>query len=261
MPEGDTIHKLAVYLDAALAGQAVTAVALHPAFGPSVGARRVLRATSEGKHLYLAFDDGTVLRSHLGMYGAWHRYARGATWRKPRRQASVVVSTTAEDFVCFNAKEVEWLRRSGFTLADQGARLGVDLIRDDIDTDDLLRRIADLLTPATLLVDLLLDQRIAAGIGNVYKSEVLFLHGHAPLRRLQELDDTAVLALYQRAAELLRENLGGGARTTRFVADGRGRLWVYGRRDLPCFRCGTPVRRDVLGRQPRSTYWCPSCQG
>ncbi|WP_058557104.1 DNA-formamidopyrimidine glycosylase family protein [Thiohalocapsa sp. ML1] len=261
MPEGDTIHKLAVYLDAALAGRVVTAVRLHPAFGASAGARRVLRVTSEGKHLFLTFDDDTALRSHLGMYGAWHRYPRGADWRKPRRQASVVVSTETDDFVCFNAKEVQWLRRSGFQRADQAARLGADLIRDAVAPAELRRRVAAFLAPDTTLVDLLLDQRIAAGIGNVYKSEVLFLERRAPLARIRDLDDAALLALYRRAAALLGENLGGGARTTRFVADGRGRLWVYGRRDLPCFHCGTPVRRAVLGRQPRSTYWCSVCQG
>jgi endonuclease VIII len=260
MPEGDTIHKLAAYLDDALAGSVVRAVTLHPAFGPSAGERRVLRVASEGKHLFLTFDDDTELRSHLGMYGAWHRYPLGAAWRKPRRQASLIISTDTEDFVCFNAREVQWLRRSGCRRADQGARLGADLIKDGVIPDELLRRTTGLLAPDTPLVDLLLDQRIAAGIGNVFKSEVLFLERRAPLARIADLDAAALIALYRRAAELLGENLGGGPRTTRFAADGRGRLWVYGRRDSPCFCCGTPVRRAVLGRQPRPTYWCPTCQ-
>jgi endonuclease-8 len=260
MPEGDTIHKLAAYLDAALAGALVCAIRLHPAFGPSVGARRLLRAASEGKHLFLTFDDGTELRSHLGMYGAWHRYPRGAPWRKPRRQASIVLSTAADDFVCFNAKEVQWLRVHGFARADQAARLGADLIRDGLTAAELLRRLRHFSAPQTPLVDVLLDQRIAAGIGNVFKSEVLFLQRQAPGQRLADLDDAALLGLYRSAQALLGENLGGGARTTRFAGDGRGRLWVYGRRDLPCLRCGTPVRRALLGRQPRSTYWCPRCQ-
>jgi endonuclease-8 len=260
MPEGDTVHKLAEYLDAALRGRRVTAVRLHPAFGPSVGARRVERVSSEGKHLFLCFDDGTLLRSHLGMYGAWHRYPRGAAWRKPRRQASLVVTTAEQDFVCFNAKEVQWQPVHGFRRTDQGARLGGDLIRDGLDSEELLHRVRSLLTPRTLLVDLLLDQRIAAGIGNVYKSEVLFLERQPPAGRVGQLDDAALLALYRRAAELLAENLGGGPRTTRFAAHGPGGLWVYGRRDLPCWRCQAPVRRAVLGVQPRSTYWCPGCQ-
>ncbi|MCG6941695.1 MAG: Fpg/Nei family DNA glycosylase [Thiohalocapsa sp.] len=260
MPEGDTIHKLADYLDAALRGRQVSGVRLHPAFGPSAGVRRVERVSSEGKHLFLTFDDGTQLRSHLGMYGAWHRYPHGTAWRKPRRQASIVLSTEQQDFVCFNAREVQWLRLHGFRRADQGARLGGDLIRDGLDPRELLRRIDAFAAPQTLLVDLLLDQRIAAGIGNVYKSELLFLERQPPVRPVGELDEVALLALYRLAAELLAQNVGGGARTTRFTAHGGGGLWVYGRRDRPCWRCGAPVRRGVLGVQPRSTYWCPGCQ-
>jgi endonuclease-8 len=226
-----------------------------------VGGRLVERVSSEGKHLFLSFADGTQLRSHLGMYGAWHSYPRGAPWRKPRRQASLVVSTEQTDYVCFNAKEVQWLRLHGFRRVDQGGRLGADLIRDGLDPDELLRRIRAFCTPGTLLVDLLLDQRIAAGIGNVYKSEVLFLEWQPPSRQVGRLDDAPLVALYQRAGTLLSENVGGGARTTRFTAGGGGNLWVYGRRDLPCWRCGTPVRRGDLGARPRSTYWCPCCQG
>ena len=261
MPEGDTIHKVAAYLDEALGGRRVESVRLHPAFGPSVGARTLARVVSEGKHLFINFDEGTELRSHLGMYGAWHTYPVGAHWRKPHRQASIVISTGERVFVCFNAKEVQWLRRHGFRRADQDARLGGDLIRDALVAPELLRRIDAFCAPQTLLVDLLLDQRIAAGIGNVYKSEVLFLERAAPLRRVRDLTGDALLALYRRAAALLGENLGGGPRTTRFTADVRGGLWVYGRADLPCRSCAAPVRRGLLGAQPRSTYWCEHCQG
>jgi endonuclease-8 len=262
VPEGDTIHKIAEYMDAALRGDIVRSIKVHPGFGRSVaGVYRVSRVSSEGKHLFLTFDDGTQLRSHLGMYGSWHTYPPGARWRKPHRQASLILSTRTRDFVCFNAKEVQWLRVQGFRRADQHTRLGADLIRDGLDADDLLRRIREHLGPRTLLVDLLLDQRVAAGIGNVFKSEVLFLERRAPGIPLGDLDDDGLIALYRRATLLLAENVGGGARTTRFQADGRGRLWVYARRDLPCFVCGAPIRRALLGVQPRSTYWCESCQG
>ncbi len=261
VPEGDTIHKIAVYLDATLRDLQLQSVRLHPAFGPSrtvVGP--VIRAWSEGKHLFVAFADGMQLRSHLGMYGSWHSYPQGARWRKPRRQASVIIAAGQREFVCFNAREVQWLCGRGFLRSDQEARLGADLIRDGLDTDDLLRRVGALASSQTLIADLLLDQRIAAGIGNVYKSELLFLEGVTPMTRLAALDDRVLVALYRRAADLLADNLGGGARTTRFDPDGRGRLWVYGRRDLPCLCCGAPVRRASLGVRPRSTYWCQICQ-
>ncbi|KAA6184327.1 Fpg/Nei family DNA glycosylase [Thiohalocapsa marina] len=260
MPEGDTIHKLAVYLDAELNGKEVTGVRLQPRFGPSCGPRRVSGVGSEGKHLFVTFDDGVELRSHLGMYGSWHRYRPSQPWKRPARQASIVIRTGQADYVCFNAKEVQWLRRQGFERADLGNRLGPDLIRDPFDPDALASRIAALLSPDAAIVDVLLDQRIAAGIGNVYKSEVLFLQGHSPHLRLKELTAEQVTALYRCAAEHLGNNLGGGPRTTRRTLDGRGRLWVYGRFDRPCLRCGTPIRRAYLGTHRRSTYWCPGCQ-
>ncbi|MEJ2575377.1 MAG: zinc finger domain-containing protein, partial [Gammaproteobacteria bacterium] len=115
--------------------------------------------------------------------------------------------------------------------------------------------------PGRRLADVLLDQRIAAGIGNAYKSELLFLRRLAPDRTLGELDDEELRALFSLAGALIRANLGGGPRTTRFLSDRAGRLWVYRRRGEPCLRCGTLVRMARLGEDRRSTYWCPACQG
>ncbi|MGB5831795.1 MAG: DNA-formamidopyrimidine glycosylase family protein [Thiohalocapsa sp.] len=260
MPEGDSIYKIAVFLDERLRDRLVRGVQLHPAFGASSGPRHVSRVGSEGKHLYLTFDDGVQLRSHLGMYGSWHRYRPASPWRKPARQASIVVETERMNYVCFNAKEVQWLRLRGFERADRGNRLGPDLIRDFPEIDDILCRIAALLAPDTLIVDVLLDQRVAAGIGNVYKSELLFLESQSPLQRLRHVQPQQIAALYRRAAELLGENVGGGPRTTRANFDKLGRLWVYGRANLPCLRCGAPIQRSSLGGNPRSTYWCAGCQ-
>ena len=113
----------------------------------------------------------------------------------------------------------------------------------------------------SLMVDVLLDQRVAAGIGNAYKSELLFLGRISPAALLGDLDDPTLLALYARAAQLIRANLGGGPRTTRPAHAGGARLWVYGRRDEPCLVCGTRIRITRHGRGQRSTYWCPACQG
>jgi endonuclease-8 len=261
VPEGDTIHKIAVFLDEHLRERAVREVRLHPMFGASRGPLLVADVSSEGKHLFVTFDDGMQLRSHLGMYGSWHRYRRGEGWRKPMRQASIVIETEGMDYVCFNAKEVQWLRAHGFRRLDQGNRLGPDLIKDGAQTDEILRRIDALLSLDTTVVDLLLDQRIAAGIGNVYKSELLFLERQSPRLRLRDLQPEVITALYRRASLLLRANLGGGPRTTRDNLDRRGRLWVYGRFDLPCLCCGEAIQRASLGVNPRSTYWCRNCQG
>ncbi|MBK5931181.1 DNA-formamidopyrimidine glycosylase family protein [Halochromatium salexigens] len=260
MPEGDTITKLARFLDQALSGQRLRAVRLHPAFGPSAGAVRIQRISAHGKHLSIVFDNGHLLRSHLGLHGSWHRYRVGEPWRRPRRQLSLLLDASDWDYVCFNAKEIEWLKQGGFGLADRQQHLGRDLIAQPLDPASLLVRARQLLTPATLLVDVLLDQRLAAGIGNVYKSELLFLERYGPLTHLGALNDDDLLSLYRRAVTLLGANLGSGPRTTRFERDDRGSLWVYGRRDQPCLRSGAPLRRAIIGARPRSTYWCAHCQ-
>ena len=260
MPEGDTVTKLALFLDQALAGQTINALRLHPALGASAGPGRIEHIRAQGKHLYIELDNGRLLRSHLGLYGSWHRYRPGEPWQRPRRQASILLQASEWDYVCFNAKEAEWLEPDSFRLADQQHRLGRDLISEPLEPSALLTRVRTLRLPTSLMVDVLLDQRLAAGIGNVYKSELLFLERHPPLATLGSLSDEALVALYRLAAKLLKANLGGGPRTTRFTPDHRGPLWVYGRRDLPCLHCETPIRRSLLGAQPRSTYWCEHCQ-
>ena len=126
--------------------------------------------------------------------------------------------------------------------------------------DQVRGRALELFPGDTPVVDLLLDQRVAAGIGNVYKSEVLFVTRRSPLLQLHDLTREDIYELYRTAGVLLNENLTGGVRRTR-PDDGHGPLWVYGRAARPCLICGTAVRRDRLGRNPRSTYWCPGCQG
>lgn len=260
MPEGDTIRKIAAVLASRLRGQTVGAVRLTKVSNQPVTGRRVLDVYSKGKHLFIAFDNGVILRSHLGMHGSWHRYAVGEPWRKPARFASIVLEIGACVYVCFSAREVELMASSGYRLADARHRLGPDLAGEVADPMLAVRRAGELLPPCTRLADLLLDQRVACGIGNVYKSEVLFLQRLHPGRTMGATPPQSLAALYRLAGELLRKNLGGGPRTTRFVRDGRGVLWVYGRSAQPCLRCGAEIRRESVGVNPRSTYWCPDCQ-
>jgi endonuclease-8 len=260
LPEGDTVSKLAAALAAELCGTPLREIHLKGFDASRLTGRCVCGVESRGKHLLIFLEGGVVLRSHLGLYGSWHSYATTEAWLKPRSQAAVVLRTDARLYVCFNARDVEILRDRGFRFVDRMHRLGPDLAAGTLHLDQVERRIAELLEPDTPLVDLLLDQRIAAGIGNVYKSEVLFLEGRHPMRRLCALSTQELGALYERARTLLQRNLGGGPRVTRPVAGGRGGLWVYGRAGLPCLRCGRPIRRDRLGSGQRSTYWCPGCQ-
>lgn len=261
MPEGDTIHTIANYLAPRLAERTVRGLRMaDAAAGERCTGRRIRSVTAHGKHLYIEFDNDTVLRSHLGMYGTWHRYRAHEHWRKPTSQASLVLSVDDDVFVCFNAKEIELIELPSVRERILDTRLGPDLVGPDADLAYAVQRAREFLDGDTLLADVLLDQRVACGIGNVYKSEVLFIEGLLPQAPLQRVDNAELGACYATAADLLRRNLGGGRRVTRFEGDDAGRLWVYGRRALPCLRCEGRVSAARLGKHYRSTFWCPGCQ-
>lgn len=260
MPEGDTIHKIAAFMAPRLTGQTVDAVRLGATATPQFAGTEVREVEARGKHLRIALDNGKVLRSHLGMHGSWHVYGRDEAWQKPERQASLVVAAGGSDWVCFNAKEIEIIDVPGVRNRLLGTRLGPDLIADDCDPSTLVQRAREFDDGESLLIDTLLDQRVAAGIGNVYKSEVIFIERQPPDRRLADTPDAVLSACFTRAADLLRKNLGGGKRVTRFPRDAAGRLWVYGRTGQPCLECSSPIVSRRMGRHYRGTYWCPSCQ-
>ncbi len=259
MPEGDTIHKLAAYLQLHLTGCRIVDARLQQR-ATSLAGRVVTAATAQGKHLYLDLDDGHSIRSHLGMFGSWHRYPDGARWQKPARRASLVLAVTGESFVCFDALEVEILRPGGPRARQLHSRVGPDLITEALDGIDIAARARSLHDGDALICDVLLDQRVAAGIGNVYKSEILFIECRLPASTLSAVDDASLAGLYERARVLLSMNTGGGPRVTRSDLDGTGRLWVYNRGGLPCHGCHGTISTARLGRRPRATYWCPRCQ-
>ena len=261
MPEGDTIHKIANFLAPRLIGRTLLRVSMADATAAQrCTGRRVQNIMARGKHLFIELDNSTALRSHLGMYGSWHFYAPDEPWRKPSSQASLVVTTSDEIYVCFNAKEVELVEQPSVRERMLKAHLGPDLISDDVAPNAIVRRAREFLDGDLLLADALLDQRIACGIGNVYKSEVLFIEGWSPLTRLDDLADAEIAQCYLTAASLLKCNLGGGRRFTRFEGDGLSGLWVYGRGGRPCLRCNGRIEIAHLGRHRRSTYWCGTCQ-
>ena len=260
MPEGDTIHKLAGALRSCLGGRSLREgrVAAQPTL--SLAGRTVERVHARGKHLFLDLDGELVLRSHLGMHGSWHRYDPGEPWRKPARQASIVLETEHDVLVCFHASEVELQDGTRRRAFDLHRRLGPDVLEATPKGEELARRARHFLERSAPLADLLLDQRVASGIGNVYKSEVLFLERLHPNAAWGELDEAALERLYATAHRLLRANLRGGPRVTRAGSGSDGRLWVYRRAGQPCHECSTPVVLARLGRGLRSSYWCPRCQ-
>jgi endonuclease-8 len=262
LPEGDTIHKWARRLDAALTGHEVTRFELRrdprgqrlPAPGTKVSA-----VEARGKHLLVHFDDGATLHTHMELHGRWDVYRRGQRWQKPGHTARAVIQVDdGTSAVCFAAPIVE-LRRAGRAGAPTRASraleaLGPDLCGDEPDLDEVLRRVATS-DGAQTIADVLLDQRVAAGTGNVFKSEVCWARRVHPFTPLDAIDSDTRRALFETAHEMLRANLG----TTRRITYRDG-LAVYGKSGRPCPRCRTPIAQAYGGDAERTTFWCPTCQ-
>ena len=259
MPEGDTIHRAAAALRPVLVGKPLTRVEVprHRPPLPSVGAT-VDRVEARGKHLLIHVADGLVVHTHQRMTGSWHVYRPGERWRKSPRSARVVLAVPGAVAVCFAAPVVEVLDAGALRRHPALRRLGPDLCEPAPDLGDVLARVARQ-DPARPVGEVLLDQTVASGIGNVYRCEVAFLHGLDPHVPVARVGDDVRAGLFTTAGRLLRANLDASSRTT---VDGApaGALWAYGRGGRPCRRCGTPIAQGVLGEPPRILYWCPSCQ-
>jgi endonuclease-8 len=193
----------------------------------------------------------------MRMTGSWHLYRVGSRWRKPAGFARVIVEAGDVLAVCFSAPEVELLSADQVAGHEGLRRLGPDLLDPAFDAAEALARLraADDLE----IADALLDQSIMAGIGNVYKSEVLFLERVSPFAKVAALSDEILQRLLQTARRELRRNVGTAQRRTT-AGHQRQSLWVYDRAGRPCARCGTPIRWVAQGPHARSTYWCPACQ-
>lgn len=264
MPEGDTLHRTANRLRPALVGATLERFEARRLLGdqPSIGTT-ITSVEAVGKHLLIGFDDGLALRTHLGMPGSWHLYATGDRWRKPAHLARAVVAVPWWEAVCFSAPQVQTYRpdRPGGPLGtalDPLSHLGPDLCTPDVDLDAAVARMTTHAEPLTSIAEVLLDQKVAAGIGNVYKSELLHRSRVDPFVSVAEVPEAVRRELFATANRLLLYNLTTTKRTT--VAGPEGSVAVYGKARRPCPRCGTAIRMHRHGIQNRSTYWCPRCQ-
>ena len=261
MPEGDTIHRAAARMAPALVGRTLVRFEAHRVAPPLPKPGVVVTGVeARGKHHLIHLDDGWTLQTHMRMTGSWHLYRPGERWRKPRHlvRALVEVGPAGDGSdpdgwvaVCFSAPVVELVREP------RTAHLGPDLCTSDADLDDAVRRM-DSVDAATPLVDVLLDQRICCGVGNVYKSEVLAALRLHPLTPIGRVEPSVRRQVVEVAARQLRANLTTTSRTT--LPGPPGTLAVYGRHREPCRRCGTPIAWARTGSQARGTYWCPRCQ-
>ncbi len=259
MPEGDTIHRTAARLRPALVGHRLVSFDAARLSGavPELG-ELIEAVDARGKHLEMRFEGGLVLHTHMRMSGSWHLYRPLEQWRRPARQARVVLEVEGWVAVCFNAPVVE-LYRAADRRRHPGVggvgHLGPDLCLAGVDLDVAVQRMSAYCDDGTEIGEALLDQRIACGIGNVYKCEALWACGVDPFTPVSRIDADLRRRLYATAAQQLQANLDGERRTT--VPGG---LAVYGRAGKPCRRCRAPVSVKRQGEQARVTYWCPGCQ-
>jgi endonuclease-8 len=242
MPEGDALHRAAARLQP-LVGRRIEAESPHPR-GEATGVARAIdgrvleRVEAVGKHLLLRFEGGVVLRSHLRMSGRWHVGPRGREWRG---RPWLVLRGGAWEATEWNGPIL--------TLEERPVRaLGPDLLADSTEVGDVVRRVRG--DPLRLVGEALVDQRVVAGIGNVWLAEALWHVRVSPWRRVEDVSDEELAAALRWAREAMLASVRGA----------RPRRAAYRRLGRPCPRCGTPIESRGLGDANRTAYWCPACQ-
>jgi endonuclease-8 len=259
MSEGDTIHRAASALRTALAGKMMIRFDAPSLVGPSPQAGRVVeRVESHGKHLEIEWGDGLILHTHMRMSGSWHLYRTGDQWRKGYRQMRATMEVEDWVAVCFNAPVVETYRVPDRRRHPGMGRLGPDMCKPDTDLGAVVNLLLSYPDASERLGEVLLDQRVMCGVGNVYRCEVLWADELSPFAPVGELSEHDAVRIANTAASLLRANLHN---TDRVTAPGvKGGLAVYGRNGQPCHRCGGTIASRRVGQNRRLLYWCPGCQ-
>ncbi len=285
MPEGDTIYRAARALGKALTGKVVTGFETNLApiarvndDSPVVG-RVVEKVESRGKWCLVWFSGDLILVTHMLMSGSWHIYRTGEKWwmGKSRMRVAIRVgpaegSAEGWEAVAFNVPIVEFHTARSLERSSQVPKLGPDMLSDEFTVEGGVARLAayGVEHPEAEIAVVLLNQRVLAGLGNVYKSEVAFAAGVNPFRAMRTITAREREIMVDKSQQWLKANVldgsgdgivtySGNRRTTNSMRR-EDRLWVYGRQGQECRRCGATVMMRKQGEQARSTYWCPSCQ-
>ena len=290
MPEGDTIFRSARALGRALIGKQVTrfesAYALIARANddiPFIG-QTIAQIEARGKWLLIYFSSDAkpsesdperskpserVLVTHMLMSGSWHIYRPGERWYESRQNARIILETA--DFVAVAFRVPVARIHTPATLERDKAipKPEGDVLKPDFNTDSAIERIKA--NASEEIGHVLLKQHVLAGLGNVYKSEICFLLGINPFRKVTDLSQRQLEEIVSTARRLIAANVledsgdgiityqGKKRRTTR-SADPQASKWVYGRKNQPCRKCGLPIQRALQGPNARNTYWCPHCQ-
>ncbi len=256
MPEGDTIFRAARTLNTALAGKTVTRFeTVLPQLAriddqEHIAGRTIEQVVPHGKHLIIDFSGGLHLRTHMRMNGSWHIYRPGERWKKRRGDMRVVIATDDWVAVAFNVPVAEFLDDRAIVRQTALRHIGPDILGDTFDMEEAFRRVRA--RPDAQIADVLLNQRVVAGIGNIWKSETLFACRVNPFVRVCDMNDEEITCLLTNARKLMMRSTN---------ADRRNDINVYSRGGEPCRRCKTPIASKKQGLDARLTYWCPTCQG
>jgi len=265
MPEGHTTHRLAQDLARDLVGQPLEATSPQGRFSDGaaiLNGASLVRTQAFGKHLFLEPDGGQFLHIHLGLIGKFRRLPGPATEPKGAIRLRLVAPEAVWDLSGPNVCELVTPEQQTEIVKD----LGPDPLRRGAKADEFVAR---LLRKRVGIGAALLDQNVVAGIGNVYRAELLLLLGIDPRRPANTLTEAEALELW----ELMRAELKIGKKLNRIVTvdpaevgaksraklDDDERLYAYKREGLPCRRCGTEI--EIFELASRSTWWCPTCQG
>lgn len=275
MPEGDTIFRTARALSRALAGKPV--VEFRSTFplltrfhdDTPVTGQLVDSVESRGKWVLIHFSGGGTLATHMLMNGSWHIYRPGERWQKPRFDMRIVIANSEYVAVGFKVPVARIYTAELLAREQRIPASEADVLSGGFDAAAAAERL--MARGDEEIGNVLLRQQVMAGVGNVFKSEVCFVTGIHPFRKVATLTRADVARLVAESQRLLAANVledsggkivtyGGRRRRTTHESDPGESLWVYGRRGEPCRKCGEPIRRRLQGFDARVTYWCPQCQ-
>ena len=278
MPEGDTIYRSARALNKALANQRITRFDTNLAplarvnDDTPLAGRTVEKIESRGKWLLIHLTGDLILVTHMLMSGSWHMYRTGEKWWMGKDRMRCALYTADWQAVAFNVPIAEFHTARSLERSSQVPKLGPDLLSDTFTVEAGIARMKQYAAenPAAEIAVVLLNQRVLAGLGNVYKSEVAFAANVNPFRAISTITDREYDIMVEKSQQWLKVNVNDGAgdtivtysgnRRTTNSSNNAERLWVYGRQGQECRRCGALVQMRKQGEQARSTYWCPGCQ-
>jgi endonuclease-8 len=275
MPEGDTIFRTARAMGRALEGKAIIGFrSNYPLLtrfhdDTPITGQTVDNVESRGKWLLIHFSGGAVLATHMLMNGSWHLYPRGQRWHRPARDMRIVLENRDYEAVAFSVPVARIYTAQALAREKRIPPSGSDVLNETFDATAAGLRIRSCADEET--GNVLLNQHVLAGVGNVFKSEICFVERVNPFCLVTALTDEQISALIGTARNLVAANVledsgnqivtyGGQKRRTTHSAKPQDSLWVYGRSGEPCRRCGSSIRHRLQGRDARVTYWCPVCQ-